>query len=123
LHGGNLRDARTALKEKVARGADESPPSGVASRSDGIALGTYDETIRRTISIEVGMQNSGLGAMLAQRNFPNLPAAATPCAISTTFHSVIVSLLAGLWRLYPPREKASGGRNASGNSSEPSARS
>lgn len=83
----------------------------------------YDETIRRTISIEVGMQNSGLGAMLAQRNFPNLPAAATPCAISATFHSVIGSLLAGLWRLYPPREKAPGGRNVGGNSSEPPARS
>lgn len=65
----------------------------------------FDETIRRTISIEVGMQNSGLGAMLAQRNFPNLPAAATPCALSATIHSVIGSLLAGLWRLYPSREK------------------
>ncbi len=66
-----------------------------------------DETNRRTISIEVGMQNAGLGAMLAQRNFPNLPAAATPCALSATFHSVIGSLLAGLWRLYPPRKEAS----------------
>ena len=83
----------------------------------------YDEIIRRTISIEVGMQNSGLGAMLAQRNFPSLPAAATPCAISATFHSVIGSLLAGLWRLYPPREKAPGGENTSGDSTEPSARS
>ena len=67
----------------------------------------YDETVRRTISIEVGMQNSGLGAMLAQRNFPNLPAAATPCALSATFHSVIGSLLAGLWRLNPPKNQSS----------------
>lgn len=60
----------------------------------------YDVLVRRTISIEVGMQNSGLGVVLAQRNFPNLPAAPTPCAISATFHSVIGSLLAGLWRLH-----------------------
>lgn len=64
----------------------------------------YGEWIRRTISIEVGMQNSGLGVVLAQRNFPQLPATATPCAISATFHSVIGSFLAGVWRLLPPRD-------------------
>lgn len=59
----------------------------------------YDKMVRRTISIEVGMQNSGLGAVLAQRNFASLPAAVTPCAISAVFHSVLGSLLAGYWRL------------------------
>jgi BASS family bile acid:Na+ symporter len=63
----------------------------------------YDETVRRTISIEVGMQNSGLGAALAKNNFPSMPLAPTPCAISAVFHSVIGSLLAGIWRLRPPR--------------------
>ncbi len=63
----------------------------------------YDEIIRRTVSVEVGMQNSGLGVVLAQRNFPDLPATPTPCAISATFHSVIGSLLAGYWRLRPPK--------------------
>jgi BASS family bile acid:Na+ symporter len=57
----------------------------------------------RTISIEVGMQNSGLGAALARAHFANLPLAPLPCAVSATFHSVIGSLLAGIWRLYPPR--------------------
>lgn len=61
----------------------------------------YDEIIRRTISIEVGMQNSGLGVVLAQNNFPQLPATATPCAISAVFHSVIGSLLAAVWRARP----------------------
>lgn len=65
----------------------------------------YGETIRRTISIEVGMQNSGLGAVLAKSSFPHLPAAPTPCAISAVFHSIIGSLLAGLWRAFPPKEK------------------
>ena len=56
----------------------------------------------RTVSIEVGMQNSGLGAALARKHFPLLPDAALPCAISATFHSVIGSILAGIWRLKPP---------------------
>jgi len=64
----------------------------------------YGETIRRTISIEVGMQNSGLGAALAKNNFPSMPLAPAPCAISAVFHSVIGSLLAGIWRLRPPKE-------------------
>jgi len=62
----------------------------------------YHRIVRRTISIEVGMQNSGLGTALAQRNFPALPTAPVPCALSAVFHSVLGSLLAGLWRLTPP---------------------
>ncbi len=58
---------------------------------------------RRTISIEVGMQNSGLGAALARNHFANLPLAPLPCAISATFHSVIGSVLAGWWRLRKPK--------------------
>jgi BASS family bile acid:Na+ symporter len=58
----------------------------------------YDRIICRTISVEVGMQNSGLAVALAQKNFPALPAAAAPCAISSVFHSVLGSLLAGYWR-------------------------
>ena len=63
----------------------------------------YGQTISRTISIEVGMQNSGLGAVLARRHFSD-PLTALPCAISATFHSVIGSILAGIWRLRPPRK-------------------
>jgi BASS family bile acid:Na+ symporter len=60
-----------------------------------------DELTSRTISVEVGMQNSGLGAALAKEHFAQMPPAALPCAISATFHSVIGSLLAGVWRLRP----------------------
>jgi bile acid:Na+ symporter, BASS family len=61
----------------------------------------YDRIICRTISIEVGMQNSGLGVALA-RNFAD-PLTAVPSAISSVFHSVIGSILAGIWRLTPPK--------------------
>lgn len=59
------------------------------------ALG-FDKSMRRTVSIEVGMQNSGLGAVLAKQHFSVL--AAAPCAISSVFHSIIGSVLAGIWR-------------------------
>jgi BASS family bile acid:Na+ symporter len=51
----------------------------------------------RTISIEVGMQNSGLGVVLARQNFAD-PMVAIPSAISSVFHSLIASFLAALWR-------------------------
>ncbi|MFM8415609.1 MAG: bile acid:sodium symporter [Planctomycetota bacterium] len=58
----------------------------------------------RTISIETGMQNSGLGAFLAKRHFPAEPLTAVPAAISALVHSVLGSILAGWWRLRPPPE-------------------
>ncbi len=57
-----------------------------------------EENACRTIAIEVGMQNSGLGTVLAQRNFPTLPTAALPCAMSAIAHSILGSFLAGWWR-------------------------
>ena len=53
--------------------------------------------VNRTISIEVGMQNSGLGAYLSKANFAN-PAIAIPSAISSATHSIIGSIAAGIWR-------------------------
>lgn len=51
----------------------------------------------RTISVEVGMQNSGLGASLAQKHFATLPMAPIPAAISAVFHCLIGSFLAWQW--------------------------
>lgn len=60
----------------------------------------------RTISIEVGMQNSGLGSGLAKTpafaaQFADITQAAlapVPAAISAVWHVLIGSLLAGWWR-------------------------
>ena len=80
----------------------------VAVHAIGFAVGYafarlfgYDRAVSRTISIEVGMQNSGLGVVLAQRHFPAEPLTAVPCAISSVVHSVIGSVLAGWWRMRP----------------------
>jgi BASS family bile acid:Na+ symporter len=56
-----------------------------------------NDIVAKTISIEVGMQNSGLGVVLARQNFVS-PLVAIPSAISSLFHSLIASLLAGIWR-------------------------
>jgi bile acid:Na+ symporter, BASS family len=64
-----------------------------------------DRRTSRTVSIEVGMQNSGLGVVLARRNFAD-PLTAVPCAISSVFHSVIGSVLAGWWRWRSSRRTA-----------------
>ena len=60
-------------------------------------LARQKEKTARTISIEVGMQNSGLGVVLAQRHFPD-PLSALPAAISSVVHCLMGSLLAGWWR-------------------------
>lgn len=58
----------------------------------------YPTQIARTISIETGMQNSGLGVVLAQKHFATEPLTAVPGAISALTHSVIGSILAAWWR-------------------------
>ena len=52
-----------------------------------------NKSVSRTISIEVGMQNSGLGVVLAQQNFTN-PMTAIPAAISSLIHSIYGSVYA-----------------------------
>jgi bile acid:Na+ symporter, BASS family len=55
--------------------------------------------VRRTLSIEVGMQNSGLAVVLARSAFAASPLTALPGAISAVVHAVLGSLLASCWRL------------------------
>lgn len=62
------------------------------------------ETLRRTISVEVGMQNSGLGATLATKHFAQYAMAPVPAAISAVYHCLIGSILAAWWRSRPPKE-------------------
>lgn len=59
----------------------------------------------RTISVEVGMQNSGLAIVLAKQAFPLLPLAPVVGAVSAVMHSMLGSLLAVLWRTRPPHKR------------------
>ena len=64
---------------------------------------------KRTISIEVGMQNAGMATVLATAFFANDAVLAVtpdailcvvPCAISCAYHSISGTVLAGLYRRY-----------------------
>ena len=58
-----------------------------AARTFGLSLAK-----RKAIAIEVGMQNSGLGAALASAHFS--PAAAVPSAIFSVWHNISGALIA-----------------------------
>ena len=60
-------------------------------------LAHFSKPKRRTISIEVGMQNAGLATVLAGRHFPLMPEAAIASAVSCVWHSISGALLAGVF--------------------------
>ena len=53
--------------------------------------------VAKTISIEVGMQNSGLGVVLARENFSS-PLVAIPSALSSLIHSLLGSFFVSLFK-------------------------
>jgi len=56
-----------------------------------------ERDVSRTLSIEVGMQNSGLGMALASKHFSTMPMVPAPCALSAVMHCLIGSVLAAMW--------------------------
>lgn len=61
-------------------------------------LAQFNKAKKRTISIEVGMQNAGLATVLAANFFAAQPLAVLPCAISCAWHSISGTILAGIYR-------------------------
>lgn len=62
---------------------------------------------KRTVSIEVGMQNAGLATNLATNFFVvTNPLAVVPCAISCAWHSISGTILAGLFMKFEKKEIA-----------------
>ena len=75
----------------------------------GFALGyfvtrmfRYSESIARTVSIEVGMQNGGMAASLARQHFPTLPLAAAAAVFSGVMQNIIGGLAAAIWKRNDP---------------------
>lgn len=69
----------------------------------GMALGwcagrlfRMDEARRRTLAIEVGMQNSGLAVSLATVHFASMPLAAVPGALFSVWHNLSGAVYANL---------------------------
>ncbi|MBW0435381.1 bile acid:sodium symporter family protein [Leptospira yasudae] len=99
-----------AGREKILQSAGRLIVAVVGLHSSGFFFGYIlswffirKQKTSRTISIEVGMQNSGLGVVLSRNNFPD-PLVAIPAAISSLVHSLIGSLLAAFWRKSKPDE-------------------
>ena len=56
-----------------------------------------DKKLSKTICIEIGMQNSGLGVVLAKENYVN-PSTAIPSAISSLVHSIYGSIFVAIFK-------------------------
>lgn len=63
----------------------------------------YPERVARTVSVEVGMQNSGLAATLAAAHFN--PVAALPAAVFSVWHNISGGLLALYFRYRSARQE------------------
>ena len=60
---------------------------------------------QKTLAVEVGMQNSGLGVALAKLHFAALPVVAVPSAIFSVWHNISGALLATYWAAKYERDK------------------
>ena len=67
-------------------------------------LAGFNTAKKRTVSIEVGMQNAGLATVLAGQFFAAQPLAVLPCAISCAWHSISGTILAGIFLWWDKRK-------------------
>ena len=70
----------------------------------GRLLGMNREKIK-ALSVEIGMQNSGLATSLACTAFPGLAMAAVPGALFSVWHNISGAVLAGIYRRWGAEEK------------------
>jgi BASS family bile acid:Na+ symporter len=62
----------------------------------------YPESVARTVSIEVGMQNGGMAASLARIHFASMPLAAAAGVFSGVMQNILGGILAAIWKRRPP---------------------
>jgi len=72
----------------------------------GIArLFKMDLSKKKAMSIEIGMQNSGLSTSLATSTFPNLAMATVPGAVYSVWHNISGAILANIFRNLEERKE------------------
>lgn len=62
----------------------------------------YPESVARTVSIEVGMQNGGMAASLARLHFSSMPLAAAAGVFSGVMQNILGGIAAAIWKRVPP---------------------
>ena len=62
----------------------------------------YPESVARTVSIEVGMQNGGMAASLARLHFSSMPLAAAAGVFSGVIQNIIGGIVAAFWKRRTP---------------------
>ena len=67
-------------------------------------LARFNTAKKRTLSIEVGMQNAGLATVLAGTFFAAQPLSVLPCAVSCAWHSISGTILAGIYLRWDKRK-------------------
>ncbi len=75
---------------------------GLALGYAAAKLAGLDAKRCRTIAIEVGMQNSGLGVVLAVAHFADQPLVALPSALFSVWHNLSGPAVASYWARRPP---------------------
>lgn len=68
----------------------------------GARMLRYPESVARTVSIEVGMQNGGMAAALAREHFSLMPLAAAAGVFSGVVQNMIGGIAAAIWKRRPP---------------------
>ena len=59
----------------------------------------------KALSIEIGMQNSGLATSLANTSFPSLAMATVPGAIFSVWHNISGAILANIYTVWTDTHK------------------
>lgn len=96
---GNAHDTILRVGPLVLLGVVLHNSTGLLGGYWGGRLLGFNESICRTLALEVGMQNSGLAAALGLKYFSAL--AALPGAIFSVWHNLSGSLIAGYWANRP----------------------
>lgn len=104
ITGGVVAQSADALSENAVRLTAAVTLLHVIGFSAGYLLARRCGTSRqvaRTVSIECGMQNGGMAAMLAKTHFQSNPLTAVPAVFSAIMQNILGSLLAAWWRTRP----------------------
>lgn len=103
--GGIVAASATAIAENFGRLAVAAVLLHVFGFSFGYGLSRllrFPESVARTVSIEVGMQNGGMAASLARQHFPAMPLAAAAAVFSGVIQNVLGGLIAAWWKRRTP---------------------